>query len=529
MSPPRLSKRPASGRVIVPWALTLAAALTCFGGSLGAVLDPQPTDGGDSAFAAGTRETAQNAAYARSPDKSAYEPILVALASPAGAQPRPEAPGTTAAPPGGGAAPPSIAAKASGRADPVAGPGSDAGRVSAPGSEESSEDSEDALPAAVAGIEERLITIERGDTLSGALHAAGVPTPDAQAALDALRPVFDPRNLRVGEAVTVAVAAAADEEAQGRLIKLAVALDSRRRAVVTRGADDGFTVSIQDLATVRTPVRADGVIASSLYAAAARAGVPDAIVSEMIRAFSYEIDFQRDLRSGDRFSVMYEQVGGADGAVLDAGALIYASMSVDGEEHILYRHVGSDGAADYYGPDGSGVRTALLRTPVNGARLSSGYGMRRHPVLGYSRMHRGIDFAAPIGTPVYAAGAGHISAIGRNRGYGNYIQIEHRGGYATAYGHLSRFAAGLQRGSAVKQGEVIGYVGNTGLSTGAHLHYEILVNGQQVDPLDVKGVREAHLDDDEMAKFALTKAAIDRRYAQLGSPGPVASVAARDR
>lgn len=527
MSTSSRSNRPGNRRVIVPWVLTLAAALTCFGGSLGAVLDPQP-ESGASALAAGMQEATSNAAYARSPDKSAYEPILV-LASSAGAQAGPDAPGAATAGPGGGAAPPSLVPKASQWVEPVAAPSTESGQEPAAGSEESSEESEDGLPAAVAGIEERLITIEHGDTLSGALRAAGVPAQDGQAALDALRPVFNPRKLRVGEAVSVAVAAGADEKAQSRLVKLAVALDARHRAVVTRRADDSFVVSLQDLATVRTPVRADGVIASSLYAAAARAGVPDAIVGEMIRAFSYEIDFQRDLRSGDRFSVMYEEVGGADGAVLDAGALIYASMLVNGEEHVLYRHVGSDGSVDYFAPDGSGVRTALLRTPVNGARLSSGYGMRRHPVLGYSRMHRGIDFAAPIGTPVYAAGAGHISAIGRNHGYGNYIQIEHSGGYATAYGHLSRFAAGLQRGSAVKQGEVIGYVGNTGLSTGAHLHYEILVNGQQVNPLDVKGVREAHLDDDEMAKFALTKAAIDRRYAQLGSPGPVASAAARGR
>ena len=149
--------------------------------------------------------------------------------------------------------------------------------------------------------------------------------------------------------------------------------------------------------------------------------------------------------------------------------------------------------------------------------------MRRHPVLRYSRMHRGIDFAAPIGTPVYAAGNGRIEVIGRNSGYGNYIRIDHRGGYATAYAHLSRFAQGLQQGSAVSQGEVIGYLGNTGLSTGPHLHYEILVDGQQVDPLGVKVVREARLDDAEMAAFAATRAAIDQDYARLGGIDALAS------
>ena len=516
MSTSHTSRRQASGRVIVPSVLTLAAALTCFGGSLGAVLDSHPTAGGTVALAAGEREAFAGSGFVRPKENSAYEPIL-ALATPAGARAGPEAHGAAAT--GGSGVgdtpPPTVAPTLSGWADPGAGPGADFGAES--------EGSEDTIPVAVAGVEERLVTIGHGDTLSGALGTAGVPSSDGLAALGALRPVFDPRNLRVGETVSIALAAGPDEEAQGRLVKLAVSLDARHRAVVTRGADDGFSVAVQDLATVRTPVRAEGVIASSLYAAAARSGVPESVVGEMIRAFSYEIDFQRDLRSGDRFSLMFDQISGTDGRVLDAGALIYARMIVGGEEHSLYRHVGSDGVVDYYAPDGSGVRTALLRTPVNGARLSSGYGMRLHPVLGYSRMHRGIDFAAPIGTPVYAAGNGRIGVIGRNRGYGNYIRIEHRGGYATAYGHLSRFAAGLQHGRAVRQGEVIGYVGSTGLSTGPHLHYEILVNGQQVDPLDVKAVREARLDDAEMAKFAATRAAVDEKYAQLGSIGAVAA------
>ncbi len=520
VSTPYASGRPAGGRIIAPSVLTLAAALTCFGGSLGAVLDSQPTAGRTVALAAGEREAFARSGFVRPKDNSAYEPIL-ALATPSGARAGPEAHGAAATGSSGvgDTRPPAVAPTLSGWADPGAGPG--AGPGADFGAE--SEGSEDTIPVAVAGVEERLITIGHGDTLSGALGTAGVPSADGLAALGALRPVFDPRNLRVGETVSIALATGPDEEAQGRLVKLAVSLDARHRAVVTRGADDGFSVAVQDLATVRTPVRAEGVIASSLYAAAARAGVPDSVVGEMIRAFSYEIDFQRDVRSGDRFSLMFDQISGTDGRVLDAGALIYARMIVGGEEHNLYRHVRPDGAVDYYGPDGSGVRTALLRTPVNGARLSSCYGMRRHPVLGYSRMHRGIDFAAPVGTPVYAAGTGRVGVIGRNRGYGNYIRIDHRGGYATAYGHLSRFARGLQQGSPVKQGAVIGYVGNTGLSTGPHLHYEILVNGQQVDPLDVKAVREARLDDDEMAKFATTRAAVDEKYAQLGTVGAVAT------
>lgn len=487
---PQPPARPLARRVIAPSALTLIAALICFGGSLGVVLDSRSSSARIAAEGVEPVGSASGWAEKRYPPEI-YEPILASTA-----------PGDARS---GG--------DGSRRGDAIEG-------------HEAEPYADDAIAkpaAAPADLDERLITVGPGDTLSGVLNEAGVSRADGLAALEALRPLFDPRGLRAGETIAVAMASGGDDKAQDRLFRLSIALDARRRAIVSRSGDTGFKARVHDLATVRTPVRAEGVIASSLYAAADRAAVPESIVGEMIRAFSYDIDFQRDLRDGDRFSLMFEQIRATDGTVLEPGGLLYARMVVGGDTHSLYRHVGQDGAVDYYTADGSSVRTALLRTPVNGARLSSGYGMRRHPVLRYSRMHRGIDFAAPIGTPIYAAGDGRIEVLGRNAGYGNYIRIDHRGGYATAYAHLSRFARGLKRGSTVRQGEVIGYVGNTGLSTGPHLHYEILVDGEQVDPLDVKIVRQAHLDDAEMARFAATRASIDRDYARLGGIGAVAS------
>ncbi|MGZ8996890.1 MAG: M23 family metallopeptidase, partial [Rhodospirillales bacterium] len=269
---------------------------------------------------------------------------------------------------------------------------------------------------------------------------------------------------------------------------------------------------------------AGGIISSSLFADAAASGAPDAVILEMIRAFSYDVDFQRDIHPGDRFSILFEQVSDRDGNVLASGDLLHARLVLAGKEHSLYRHVGADGEPGYYTRDGRSVRTSLLRTPVNGARLSSAFGMRRHPVLGFSRMHRGIDFAAPTGTPVYASGDGRVSFVGRNNGYGNYVRIDHDGGYATAYAHLSRFASGLKHNARVRQGQVIGHVGSTGVSTGPHLHYEIFVDGRQVNPLEVKAVGQARLTAGEMVRFAAAVAEVDGHHARLAG-GAVATAA----
>jgi murein DD-endopeptidase MepM/ murein hydrolase activator NlpD len=371
-------------------------------------------------------------------------------------------------------------------------------------------------------LQRRTVAIERGDTLSGVLGRAGVSPADGRAVVEALRAVLEPRSIRPGGGVEVAFAADPATGGGARLMTVSLAADARREATVARGSDGGFAASVRDLAAGSAPALASGVIRSSLFADAATAGAPDAVILEMIQAFSYDVDFQRDIHPGDRFTILFEQVSGSDGAVLASGALLHARLVLAGEEHSLYRHVDAAGEAGYYTRDGRSVRTALLRTPVNGARLSSAFGMRRHPVLGFSRMHRGIDFAAPVGTPIYAAGDGRVGFVGRNSGYGKYVRIDHDGRYATAYGHLSRFATGLKVHAKVKQGQVIGYVGSTGVSTGPHLHYEILVDGSQVNPLEVKAVGQARLPADEMSRFAAAVAEVDGHHARLAG-GAVAA------
>jgi murein DD-endopeptidase MepM/ murein hydrolase activator NlpD len=268
-------------------------------------------------------------------------------------------------------------------------------------------------------------------------------------------------------------------------------------------------------------VRTSGVFEGNLMRSGERAGVPTAVMREMIRAFSWDIDFQRDLKAGDTFEVLYERpnAAGKRGA---PPRLIYAGLERSGIHQSVYRYLRRDGSETYLNGQGRLARKALLRTPLDGARLSSDFGMRMHPILGYSRMHQGVDFAAPEGTPIIAAGDGIVAIAGTNGGYGEYIRVQHTPQLATAYGHLSRYAEGVRPGARVRQGQIIGYVGSTGLATGPHLHYETLVNGVQVDPASVQNLQERRLDDQEMPRF-MTIAADTNRMRETLPAKPMAA------
>jgi murein DD-endopeptidase MepM/ murein hydrolase activator NlpD len=256
---------------------------------------------------------------------------------------------------------------------------------------------------------------------------------------------------------------------------------------VTRAADGSYSATDAVKKLVQHTHRAGATVDSSLYAAAVHSGIPTDVVVEMIHMFSYKVDFQRDLRPGDTFEVLYDYYSTEDGQPAKMGNISFASMNLGDRVVTLYRYQSSpNDPAEYFDATGQSVKGFLMKTPVDGARITSGFGMRFHPVLGYSRMHKGIDFGVPVGTPVMAAGAGTVQLEGRAGGYGNFIKVNHGNGYATGYGHLSRFAPGVHVGSRVRQGQVIAYSGNTGITTGPHLHYEIFVGGKQTNPLKVK-------------------------------------------
>ena len=236
----------------------------------------------------------------------------------------------------------------------------------------------------------------------------------------------------------------------------------------------------------RVALGAEGRIDNNLSTAARDAGLPMSVLVEMIRIFSFDVDFQRELQSGDSFEVLYEALFEDDGSLAKTDGVLYASLTLSGERLDMYNFTPQSGHDDFFDRKGQSVRKTLMRTPIDGARLSSRFGMRKHPVLGYSRQHKGVDFAAPRGTPIYAAGDGVIESAGRNGGYGKYLRIRHNSTYKTAYGHMTRIAKGMRRGKRVRQGQIIGYVGSTGRSTGPHLHYEVLRSGRQVNPLKIK-------------------------------------------
>jgi murein DD-endopeptidase MepM/ murein hydrolase activator NlpD len=326
------------------------------------------------------------------------------------------------------------------------------------------------------------IKIQSGDTLSQLLSKQGVGYEDVHSILIALRKVYDPNDITKGQRVTLEF-----DKSKERLIQLLrLRISDTKDIVVKRINGELFLGSEENKPVDLRLMKAKGIIKSSFYGAMEDAGVPAALIMKLIKLSSYDIDFQREVRKGNRFTVLFEQNYNSDDEVVGKGDIVYAKMVLKHKQIEMYRYETPDGIKAYYDGSGYTVQKSLLRTPVDGARISSGYGMRKHPVLGYSKMHKGMDFAAPIGTPVYAAGNGVITSLGRRGSYGKYIRIDHGNGYATAYAHLHRFAKGKRRTSRVKQGEVIGYVGRTGRVTGPHLHYELLKNGRHVNPTSIK-------------------------------------------
>jgi len=358
----------------------------------------------------------------------------------------------------------------------------------------------------------RSLEVGRGDTVAGVLQEAGVSGPDAYKAVKALSARYDPRKVKPGQRVELDLEP--DGDGAYALSKMAMKIDAVKDVVVRRGEDETFKAQIEEKDVIERSYTGYANIQTSLYGSAQQAGIPVPVITEIIRAYSWGVDFQRDIRHGDKIEVLYNRYETEDGDVVRTGDVLYVNLSVGGKDIPIYRFEKSNGDVDYYEEDGRSIRKTLMKTPIDGARLSSGFGMRRHPVLGYNKMHKGIDFAAPMGTPVYAAGDGTIEKAGRNGGYGNYVRIRHNGELKTAYAHLHKFAKSVGKGKRVKQGQVIAYVGTTGRSTGPHLHYEVLKGGVQVNPSRVDLPVGEKLKGKELARFKDAMKSLQRQYVE---------------
>lgn len=357
------------------------------------------------------------------------------------------------------------------------------------------------------------LEVPKGGTLLNMLMAKDISREKAYEMVQALKDVYSPRHIRAGQKMELAVdrnPVTKKMEIDSLRIKL-----SKTAYVEASRADNGFDVAKHEIELKPETALAGGTITSSLFQTGYDNGVPDGVLAEMVQAFSYDVDFQRDIQTGAKMEVLFDNMLDEEGKKISYGKIHYAMLDLGGKPIKIYRYEDEDGFPGFYEPNGHSVIKSLLKTPVNGARISSGFGMRHHPVLGYSKMHKGTDFAAPTGTPIYAAGDGKVEYAGRKGAYGNYVRIRHNDTYSTAYAHAHRIATGIKNGARVKQGQVIAYVGTTGRSTGPHLHYEVLKAGAQVNPSKVKFPTGKVLKGDKLEEFKRYVARTDRQIASM--------------
>ncbi|HWA69680.1 MAG TPA: peptidoglycan DD-metalloendopeptidase family protein [Rhizomicrobium sp.] len=411
------------------------------------------------------------------------------------------------------------------------------------------------------GVETRTVTLDSGDTLAGMLEDVGISAQDANAVVAAMGKDFNAHALQAGQSFDLTYSVATidasgdaskpaapktttvmvnhkpvvvpveadtgdrEEDSQPitRLLSLHFSPSVEQDITVTRTTEGGYTAQIEKKQLEVHRHRAGGTIDGSLYLSAMQAGIPADVVVDMIHMFSYKVDFQRDLHPGDSFEVYYDYYYTPEGQPAKYGAISYAMMTLGGKQIPMYRfQPDPNEPAEYFDQRGQSARGMLMKTPVDGARISSGFGSRFHPILGYTRMHKGVDFAVPIGTPVMAAGAGTVLFMGWSNGYGNFVKIDHGNGYATGYGHLSRFAPGMRRGARVRQGQVFAYSGMTGMATGPHLHYETFVHGVQVNPLTLKIAQGRQLAGRLLHQFLERRMEIDNLVASTALEAKVA-------
>ena len=378
---------------------------------------------------------------------------------------------------------------------------------------------DDQMSAPLRSVE---LTLKPGDNLGPLLQRSGVEPGTAYQITQAFGEVFSPKKLRAGQTFLVSY--------RGEDVSSLTFKPDVERTVFVEAAPDGeggegFAAREVEAEFKYETLTVKGEITSSLYVNAKRLGTPDRVIQQFANIYEYSVDFQRDIQPGDKFEVFFEAVLDRDGNIIKSKDLLFTSFDPNGKPGEYYLYADSNGDENYYDETGKTAKRKLRATPVNGARLSSGFGTRRHPISGYRKMHKGLDFAAPRGTPIYAAGTGVVERANRYGGYGNYIRIRHTGGYKTAYAHLKGFAKGVRKGTRVKQDQVIGYVGSTGASTGPHLHYEVLLNGRHINPKKLAQLPGKPLAKSEMAAFAAKRAEIDAMRETSTVLAPVAVVA----
>ena len=374
------------------------------------------------------------------------------------------------------------------------------------------------------------VKILPGETFESAVRRTGVAADEARTVVQTLARAYDTVNIKAGLAFQAVVAH--PREGRGgpvHLVGLSMQTGPASTLTLSRTFDGALRLrELEEKVREETTV-AQGRMEGSLYESALKAGADSRMVSQAAKLFAAKLDFSRDIQPDDQFRLVFDRKVTESGKTVETGELLYAEIGAKGQTTRFYRFDSKSGPAEFFDETGKNIRGFLLRFPIDGARITSRFGARRHPILGYTRMHQGIDFGAGSGTPILSAGAGVVSFSGRAGGYGNQVRVRHQGGWETSYSHMSRFAKGLKKGQRVAQGQLIGYVGTTGLSTGPHLHYEIALNGRKQNPIGAKIPQGNILSGAELAAFKAQKARIDAILADASkaSPQQMASLALR--
>ena len=364
------------------------------------------------------------------------------------------------------------------------------------------------------GVTKVELKVRNGDSIQRILYDQKISPAEVNNVINALRREYNVGTLRNDQKVYLIV----KREKNGNFVsRLTVNIDNITSVHVFLNKDNVYeTRRVTKILTKKNHL-VETTIDRGIYRTAKQSGIENSIVAQFARLYGFEVDFQRDLKKNDKIKIFYERYLDDDGVSQRTGNIIYSEITNVERNIILYRYEYPNGSIAYFTPEGKSIEKSLMRTPINGAKLSSRYGFRIHPILGYNQMHQGTDFAAPIGTPVMASGAGTVEYSGWKGGYGKFISIRHSAVYQTNYAHLQDYAKGIRRGAKVQQGQVIGYLGSTGSSTGPHLHYEVIVNGRKENSQTLKLPSAAPLEGNNKNFFEVQKRNIDNLILEASS------------
>ena len=372
------------------------------------------------------------------------------------------------------------------------------------------------ISSLTSNLKPRFLTIDyvvqNGDTFENIIDSLIIPSEEKKLFLDTVNRQKEIKTLNQNQEIYFKI----DRKDNVRIIEFKVEINKKKDVVFLRDENLlNFSSKIEEKILNKVIIFKEGIIESSLYNTAIKLGIKPNTIVEFARLYGFQVDFQRDIWKGDTFQIIYEQFENEDRSLIETGDIIFANLNTQGNDLNLYKFELEKNKIDYYDENGKSMKKTLMKTPINGARLSSPYGKRKHPILGFTKMHTGTDFAAPTGTPIMASGDGVVTRAQWCGGGGNCVKIKHNSVYQTVYAHMSKFGRGIKKGVRVKQGQIIGYVGSTGLSTGPHLHYEVIENGRKINSQKLKLPSGKTLKGKQRNKFEVNKIKIDVLKSEL--------------